>query len=186
MKHQDRRLRIIGGNWRGRKVSFPAVPGLRPTADRVRETLFNWLMHDISGATCLEPFAGSGSLSLEALSRGAASVTLVDQNAEAVRGLQASLQQLGADPAQYRIYRENALAWLAGCDQRFDIIFLDPPFTGDLLSQAISVIAARDLAAAWIYIESAKEPEAIAMPASWTLHRQKRAGGVYYGLCRTP
>lgn len=183
MKNQDRRLRIIGGKWRGRKVSFPDVDEVRPTADRIRETLFNWLMQDIAGATCLDLYAGSGALSFEALSRGAASVTLVEKNAGVARALEASLSELEADRTSFTVVQADATQWLAHCDASFDIIFLDPPFQGDGPPAVISQIAQAEIARKWVYIESGNALEPEMLPESWRIHRQKRAGAVHYCLC---
>src|SRR5438876_10210967 len=119
-------VRIIGGRWRGRRVRFPATPDLRPTPDRVRETLFNWLGQDLTGTTTLDLFAGSGALSLEALSRGAARAVAVDRNAALVRALTAAGAALGTNALE--VYRSDAIAYLAREARLFDIIFLDPPF----------------------------------------------------------
>ncbi len=119
MKHQDRTLRIIGGNWRGRKITFPEHDDIRPTGDRVRETLFNWLMHDIRGADCLDLFAGSGVLSIEALSRGANHVTLIESNEAASSGISQNLALLDADPNRFDNIKSNAMTWLGQCDTRF-------------------------------------------------------------------
>src|SRR5512134_933490 len=119
-------LRIIGGRWRSRRLRFPPLPGLRPTPDRVRETLFNWLTPVIAGARCLDLFAGSGALGIEALSRGAAAVTFVERHPQAVRGLRANLAQLRAEGA--RVEQADALLWLRQAPQPFTVVFLNPPF----------------------------------------------------------
>jgi 16S rRNA (guanine966-N2)-methyltransferase len=183
MKNQDRRLRIIGGKWRGRKVSFPDVENLRPTSDRIRETLFNWLMQEVAGAACLDLFAGSGALSFEALSRGAASVTLVEKDAGVVRALDASLGELEADRASFTLVQADATDWLAHCDASFDIIFLDPPFLDDRLPGVISQVALTKIARKWVYIESGNAITPEMLPEAWRIHRQKRAGAVHYCLC---
>ena len=183
MKHQDRRIRIIGGKWRGRKVSFPDGDELRPTPDRVRETLFNWLMQDIAGARCLELFAGSGALSLEALSRGAAHATIIEKNRHTLDALARSLKELAPVADSYSLLHDDALLWLDTATDPYDIIFLDPPFGSGALPGVISKISERALAAGWIYIESAEPIPESALPASWRLHRQKQAGAVHYCLC---
>ncbi|MGH8275425.1 MAG: 16S rRNA (guanine(966)-N(2))-methyltransferase RsmD, partial [Steroidobacteraceae bacterium] len=124
-------LRIIGGTWRGRKLRFPAAALIRPTPDRVRETLFNWLGARVPAAHCLDLFAGSGALGLEALSRVAAQVTFVERDAAAVRELRARLVEWGAQGAQ--VERADALRFLAGPARPFDLAFLDPPFASRLL-----------------------------------------------------
>ena len=119
-------VRIIAGRWRGRRVTLPSAEGLRPTGDRIRETLFNWLQADIQGARCLDLFAGSGVLGLEAASRGATEVVLVEQNEQVCRQLRKSIDALG--PADVTLVERAALAYLAGPPLPFDIVFLDPPF----------------------------------------------------------
>jgi 16S rRNA (guanine966-N2)-methyltransferase len=129
-----RLLRIIGGTWRGRKLRFPAAAAIRPTPDRVRETLFNWLQAAIPGAHCLDLFAGSGALGLEALSRGAAQVTFVDQDEAAAAALRARLTEWQAHGAE--VVRGDALRFLGRPAQACDVVFLDPPFAGELLERA--------------------------------------------------
>jgi 16S rRNA (guanine966-N2)-methyltransferase len=176
------RVRIIGGRWRGRWLTVPAVPGLRPTPDRVRETLFNWLQPHLHGARCLDLFAGSGALAFEALSRGAAEVVAVERDGTAVAALQAAAATLQADGLQ--LQRADALTFLAGTPRPFDVIFLDPPFAADLLPTLLARLTPGWLAApAWIYLESApgQAPE---LPAGWEELRQRRAGDVVYRLVR--
>ena len=127
-------VRIIGGGWRGRRITFPDVPGLRPTPDRVRETLFNWLQHDIAGARCLDLFAGSGALGLEALSRGAKELVFVEQSVAASRALQEQLARLGAE-RRSQVVEMGAARYLRGAAPAFDIVFLDPPFGRDALDR---------------------------------------------------
>jgi 16S rRNA (guanine966-N2)-methyltransferase len=177
-----RTLRIIGGRWRGRKLRFPASSAIRPTPDRVRETLFNWLAPTMQGAVCLDLFAGSGALGLEALSRGAAQVTFVEQDAAAARELRARLaewQAEGADVAQ-----ADALRYLTRPAQAFDIVFLDPPFTSPLLQGAAELLEARHWlkADALIYVECPARAGLPALPRSWQPLRAKRAGEVGYHL----
>ena len=176
-------LRIIGGSWRGRKLAFTAQPGLRPTPDRVRETLFNWLAPVIRGARCLDLFAGSGALGIEAASRGAAVCVLVEQDARAVRMLREQVERLGA--RQVQVIEADALNWLSTTAQPFDIVFLDPPFRSDLLPQCIRRLESGGWLApeAWIYLEAGggTTPE---LPGNWELYRDKRAGQVSYRLVR--
>lgn len=176
-------LRIIAGTWRSRRFTFSEQPGLRPTPDRVRETLFNWLSGDIEGARCVDPFAGSGALTLEALSRGAALVLACDTSREVVNTLRGHLQTLGCDTAEVR--QQDALALLATPPAKpFDIAFLDPPFRQDLLAPACAALENNDWLSpdALIYTESECPPSQLPRPASWTLHREKRAGQVWYSL----
>ncbi len=183
------RLRIIGGRHRGRKLAFPDANGLRPTPDRVRETLFNWLMPHLGGARCLDLFAGSGALGLEALSRGAGHVTLVEANPAVARRLEANLELLG-EGGRSEVMCRDALAFLRTAPAGpFDIVFLDPPYDADLLPPAIAALEQGGWLAdpAWIYLEvPVKKGEAAlpALPANWSLHREKRAGQVGYHLIR--
>ena len=185
MKHQDRTLRIIGGNWRGRKITFPEHDGIRPTGDRVRETLFNWLMHDIRGADCLDLFAGSGVLSIEALSRGANHVTVIESNESASSRISTNLSLLDADPIRFDNIRSDAMIWLGQCDTSFDIIFIDPPFSSTLLPAVLKLLVDRRIARKFVYLETPEELETSDMPDQWNLYRQKRTGSVHYSLCIT-
>ena len=177
----SRTLRIVGGAWRGRRFRFPAGE-IRPTPDRVRETLFNWLASRITGARCLDLFAGSGALGLEALSRGAADVVFVERDATAARELQARLVEWGAQGA--RVERADALHFLGGAVQGFDIVFLDPPFGSAFLPQAAQMLEERGWLAsdALIYVEHAARDELPQLPAGWQLVKSKRAGEVGYHL----
>jgi len=154
-------VRIIGGKWKRRKLAFPNRTSLRPTLDRVRVTLFNWLVAHVQDAVCLDLYAGSGALGFEALSRGAREVTLVDSDPAAVRGLRASRERLGADHAH--IVRSAALPWLRRASGSFDLVFLDPPFAGSELSGVLEVLRTRPLLedGALVYAETSirSEPE---------------------------
>jgi 16S rRNA (guanine966-N2)-methyltransferase len=177
-------LRIIGGEWRGRRIRFPAEGGIRPTPDRVRETLFNWLMAKVAGSRCLDLFAGSGALGLEALSRGAAHATFVERDRGNVAGLRTITSRLA--PGRSRVIEADALAWLMGPAQPFDIVFLDPPFADGLHEDAMRLLEARGWLApdAFIYLEMPAKAGAPALPAGWTMHRTGRAGAVGYHLGR--
>ena len=183
---QARTLRIIGGTWRGRKWRFPEGADIRPTPDRVRETLFNWLGGRTQGARCLDLFAGSGALGLEALSRGAAHVSFVDSAEPAVRELRLRLAEWQATGAQ--VERSDALAFLAGRSQPCDIVFLDPPFAAGLLAQAAARLSQHGWLApgALVYVESAAAEALPALPASWQALKAKRAGEVGYHLFALP
>jgi 16S rRNA (guanine966-N2)-methyltransferase len=177
-------LRIIGGSWRGRKLRFPASSDLRPTPDRVRETLFNWLAGAIEGARCLDLFAGSGALGLEALSRGARHVTFIERDGVAVRELRARLSEWGAAGAG-EVRQADALGYLAGgAAQSFDIVFLDPPFAAGLLGSAAALLSERGWLAprSLLYLESAARETLPALPKDWRMLRAKRAGEVGYHL----
>ena len=175
-------LRIIAGQWRGRKIHFPANPAIRPTPDRVRETLFNWLMPVIEGANCLDLFAGSGVLGLEALSRGASTVVFVDSHRKIIDALSETGQLLNADGMSCR--HEDALRYLANCDQQFDIVFLDPPYGSELLLQAAESLVSHSLLKnnAYIYVEHEQDFDPASLPSSWQLYRNKQAGQVCFSL----
>ena len=175
-------LRIIGGSWRGRRLRFPAGALIRPTPDRVRETLFNWLGARVTGARCLDLFAGSGALGLEALSRGAAHVTFVEHDTVAARELQATLAAWGASDAQ--VERGDALAFLARRARPFDIVFLDPPFAAGLLAEAAAVLEGNGWlgADALIYVECSARAGVPPLPERWAALKAKRAGEVGYHL----
>jgi 16S rRNA (guanine966-N2)-methyltransferase len=175
------RLRIIGGRWRGRRLTFPPVTGLRPSPDRVRETLFNWLAPLIEGARCLDLFAGSGALGLEALSRGAGEATMVDAHPRAVAALGEHLQVLEGNG---RVVRDDVLRFLEREPPApFDIVFLDPPFRQGLLEPCLSV-----LADGWVrpgsrvYIEAEAELKTLPLPGGWEVLRSKTGGQVGYHL----
>jgi len=183
-------LRIIGGSWRGRKLRFPPSPEIRPTPDRVRETLFNWLGARLPGARCLDLFAGSGALGLESLSRGAAHVTFVERDAAAVRELRARLTEWGATGGNVeqmdavRFLAHGAAGGGAGAEGPFDIAFLDPPFGSDLLAEAsVRLEQGHWLAPeALIYIECAARNGLPPLPAGWSVAKAKEAGEVGYHL----
>ena len=180
-------VRIVGGLWRGRKLDFPGVAGLRPTPDRVRETLFNWLTPVIDGSRCLDLFAGSGALGFEAASRGAASVVLVERDAVVVRGLRDQQRRLNAH--QVEVVQADALQFLAGAPQPFDIVLLDPPFGQDLLEAALAALQRGWLAPrAWLYLEAERalgsERLNALLPPGFELYRSKATGQVGYHLAR--
>jgi len=180
-------LRIIGGEWRGRKFRFEAEPGLRPTPDRVRETLFNWLAPRIHGSRCLDLFTGSGALGLEALSRGAAECVFVDSSAAAIRTLQSHLERLQCEYAS--LHCADAATWLQRSDPGiFDIVFLDPPFGQELLGPSCRMLESGGWLApgAAIYLESAARDTETDLPPGWDLHREKLAGEVRYRLFVRP
>ena len=178
------RLRIIGGEWRGRKLSFPDLPGLRPTPDRVRETLFNWLRDILPGARCLDLFAGSGALSLEALSRGAERAVLVDSHPAVIDQLNRHLDALHARGA--RVVQAEAQAFLRGPGQSFDVVFLDPPFDSGQLQPCLALLAAGAWLAptAWLYVETARRTPLPPLPEDWQVLRHKEAGQVGYYLLK--
>ncbi len=184
------RLRIIGGRWRGRPLTVAPVPGLRPTPDRVRETLFNWLAPELPGARCLDLFAGTGALGLEALSRGAAEAVLVERDARLVRLLQEKVAELEA-PA--RVVQAEVGAYLNGAAESFHIVFMDPPYASGRLAEYCRRLADGGWAApgARVYVEcDAGEavpdlPDA-AWPAGWGVLRRGRAGRAAFALLEVP
>jgi 16S rRNA (guanine966-N2)-methyltransferase len=173
------RVRIVGGAWRSRRIRVPDRPGLRPTADRVRETLFNWLGQELSGLACLDLFAGSGALGFEAASRGAARVVLVEADRAALAALAESRTALGA--AQVEIVAGDALAFLARSRERFDVVFLDPPFRQNAVPDLLARLPPRLAPGARVYVEGAAPVEA---GAPWRELKRARAGQVSYQLLR--
>ncbi|WP_308364778.1 MULTISPECIES: 16S rRNA (guanine(966)-N(2))-methyltransferase RsmD [unclassified Microbulbifer] len=168
-------LRIIGGRWRGRKLQFAPVAGLRPTGDRLRETLFNWLQFRLPGARCLDLFAGSGALGLEALSRGAAGVDFVELNRSALQTLK---EQLGVLQAQNgRVHYTSASDFLAHTDTRYDIVFVDPPFDSDLWQETLAALGTHLARNALVYVETPRD-KAVLPPDGWQIAKEKRAGRV--------
>ena len=185
MNSKSNQVRIIAGQWRGRKLSFPEAHGLRPTPDRIRETLFNWLAPLIPGACCLDLFAGSGALGFEAASRGAARVVMVDHNPAIVRALRLNQQLLCADVIE--ILEQEAGNYLSARSGQFDIVFLDPPFKDPtLLAKSMRMLTDSGSLkeGATIYLEiPAKAPEPL-IPKCWAAEKQKKAGQVAYRLYR--
>jgi len=176
-------VRIIGGKWRNTKLPVPLSPGLRPSSDRVRETLFNWLMPRLGGARVLDLFAGSGALGLEAVSRGAAQATLVERDVALSRQLRESAAKLGAQE-QIAVVQADALQWLrqpAGA--LADIVFIDPPFADGLWEAVIAGLPSHLAADAWVYVESPAD-QAPKMPAPWLLHREGGTREVRFALYR--
>ncbi|WP_137885953.1 16S rRNA (guanine(966)-N(2))-methyltransferase RsmD [Pseudomonas sp. 2FE] len=176
-------LRIIAGEWRSRQFSFPMAHGLRPTPNRVRETLFNWLAAYVAGARVLDLFAGSGALYLEALSRGASMALALDLNAAAIASLRQALDTLKCGNGQ--LLHGDALRYLeTQPSSAFDLVFLDPPFGQSLLLPACTLLEEKGWLAddAWVYTESETAPSGLGLPGNWRLHRENKAGQVYYAL----
>ncbi|MGH8091816.1 MAG: 16S rRNA (guanine(966)-N(2))-methyltransferase RsmD [Rudaea sp.] len=176
------KLRIIGGALRGSRIAVVDAPGLRPTPDRVRETLFNWLAPAIHGARCLDLFAGTGALGIEALSRGAAQVDFVEADAQLAELLRANLIRLKQDA---NVHGTDALRFLAREAARYDVAFLDPPFASNLWGDAAQALEAHDrlCESAWIYVENPASAT-LELPQNWAPHREGRAGDVRYALYR--
>ena len=177
------RLRIVAGKWRSRLLPVADEPGLRPTSERIRETLFNWLTPDIHGMRCLDLFAGSGALGFEALSRGAASVVFVETAPGAAKTLRVSIGTLDAGDAT--VVQTDAQAFLKSDNpQKFDLVFLDPPFADDLLEDLCRLLAGSGCLAAGarIYLEQGREQTVPTLPEGWSFIREKTTGNVRYSL----
>ena len=181
-------MRIIGGEWRGRRLPVVDLPGLRPSGDRARETLFNWLQLCIHGAHCADLFAGTGALGLEAASRGAAEVTLIESSTPAMLALRGALAGLGgAAGARVRLEQTDALLWLAARAPRsLDLVFIDPPFDSGLDSRALELLARRDLVRpdGVVYVESARGAPPPHPGPGWEVAREKLLGEVRMVLLR--
>jgi 16S rRNA (guanine966-N2)-methyltransferase len=179
------RLRIVAGKWRSRLLPVANVTGLRPTSERIRETLFNWLAPFLDGARCLDLFAGTGALGLEALSRGASSAEFVENSGVAVKALRESLVLLDATGAT--IHEMSALSYIRkDAPHTFDIVFLDPPFAADLAQELCRLLTEHGWLAqgAHVYLEQDRSQRIPILPASWNLLREKTAGNVRYSLIR--
>jgi len=178
---KSNQVRIIGGAWRSRRISFPDHEGLRPSGDRVRETLFNWLGQDLAGQSCLDLFAGSGALGFEALSRGASRVVMVEKSRRVCEALRRNSEVLGAKNLQLHCADALEFATAAAADAaaHFDVVFLDPPFRSTLLVPALARVAALLRPGARVYLESAA---AFAATGGWRVLRHGRAGQVHYTL----
>jgi len=177
-------VRIIGGQWKRRKLAVHNAPGLRPTPDRVRVTLFNWLGQDLTGVRCLDAFAGSGALAFEAASRGATNVVALELDRAAARALHASRERLVA--ASVTVLCADALAWMSRAPAAsFDLVFIDPPFASGLTDRALPLAARVVSTTGLIYLEAprAAEPKALA-ELGLVIHRQAKAGAVHYHLLR--
>jgi 16S rRNA (guanine966-N2)-methyltransferase len=171
------KVRIIGGELRSRVISFPDIPGLRPTPDRVRETLFNWLGQTLYGRSCLDLFAGSGALGLEAASRGAERVVMVETDRAAVRALQDNVRKLGC--ANVSVQGQDGLEFVLRDANKYDVIFLDPPFQKDYLPGLLEILPKRLNENGMVYVESGA---AIDVPPPWQTVKSGKAGQVHYQL----
>lgn len=170
-------MRIIGGAWRSRILTFPPAEGLRPTPDRVRETLFNWLGQDLTGRTCLDLYAGSGALGFEALSRGAARVVMVESDRRAAQALRDNGARLGA--ANLEVVATDALQFLRSDRRAFDVVFLDPPYRSGAIPEILGQLEGHLAPDGRVYAESG---EALEPPPGWTAVRKGRAGAAHYHL----
>lgn len=174
------RLRIIGGEWRSRLIDFDAEAGVRPTPDRVRQTVFDWLAPIINGATALDLFAGSGALGLEALSRGAAHTTFVETGRPQLQAIRTAIDTLHAG-ARTDLVQRDALSYLRDTSRRYDLVFLDPPYQGDLLSRALAALPAVLTPHNRIYLEWPKD-RPLTLPPGYKTLKEKDAGRVRFGL----
>ena len=178
-------VRIIGGHWRGTRLAVPASPGLRPSSDRVRETLFNWLQPVLPGLRVLDLFAGTGALGLEAVSRGAAHAVLVERDPGLAHALSEAVSRLSATD-KVEVVHSDALAWLPRQpDHAFHLAFVDPPFAQDLWQSTLAALLPKLAAGAWLYVESPPE-QAPGLPPEWALHREGRTREVRFALYRAP
>ena len=177
-------VRIIGGQWKRRKLAVHNAPGLRPTPDRVRVTLFNWLGQDLTGVRCLDAFAGSGALAFEAASRGATSVVALELDRAAARALHGSRERLAA--ASVTVLCADALTWMARAPAAsFDLVFIDPPFASGLTDRALPLAARVVSPTGFIYLEAPRAADPVALAAlDLGIHRQAKAGAVHYHLLR--
>jgi 16S rRNA (guanine(966)-N(2))-methyltransferase RsmD len=175
-------VRIIGGQWKRSKLPVADAPGLRPTPDRVRETLFNWLPHDLSGWRCLDAFAGSGALGFEAASRGAAAVLLIERDARLARSLRESQQRLSA--AAVSVEAADALAWMRRANaESFELVFIDPPFDAELFEPALAAAVRLVVPGGYAFLEADRAfDDAAVAPLQLRLHRHARAGNVHFHL----
>jgi 16S rRNA (guanine966-N2)-methyltransferase len=171
------RVRIIAGKWRSRLLKFPPTAQLRPTPDRVRETLFNWLGQRLDGLACLDLFAGSGALGFEALSRGAARAVMVEADRAAAQALRENVEVLRAEGAQ--VVQRDAMAYLGEAGEKFDVAFIDAPYASDLALRAMQKLPARLNPGARVYVETSQPLD---LGAAWTPLREDRAGAVRYAL----
>jgi 16S rRNA (guanine966-N2)-methyltransferase len=171
------RVRIIGGRYRRRLLDFPGGAGLRPTPDRVRETVFNWLGQDLPGWVCLDLFAGSGALGFEAASRGAARVVMIERERAALAALEKNRAALAADMVE--VLRADAPSWLARCSEVFDLVFVDPPFDSGLAETVLAEVARHLRAGGQVYVEQGGE---VCAPPGFIIHRSGRAGRSHFAL----
>lgn len=183
MAKGSNQLRIIGGEWRGRKLRFPDAPNLRPTPDRVRETVFNWLMPMINGARCLDLFAGSGALGLEALSRGAAKTVFVDSHKKATQYIKEHLNTLNVTD-RAKVINMDGMKYLKAEAEQFDLVFLDPPYQLNFLEKTVPLLESNDWLTkdALLYLEIEKRQSLPELPANWQKIKEKTAGEVNYFL----
>jgi 16S rRNA (guanine966-N2)-methyltransferase len=185
IKSKPGRLRIVAGKWRSRLLEIADVPGLRPTSERIRETLFNWLAPTLDGARCLDLFAGTGALGIEALSRGAAETVFVEKSRLAAQTLRDSIATLGVCRAV--VHNGDAFQFLSGTEHgSFDVVFLDPPFAAGVLEELCRLLDETSILAnnAQVYIEEDRARPTVKLPHGWRVVKSKNAGNVRYSLAR--
>ena len=184
-RQSNNSVRIIAGEYRSRRLDFPSLEGLRPTADRIRETLFNWLQDSVAGETCLDLFAGSGALGLEALSRNAARVDFVEKNGAAATAIRDNIHRLGTEKG--RVFCADALKWISEQGELgYGLVFLDPPFSENSMNSAICELESANVMrdGCLVYIERGIDSDELTLPANWTEIKSKKAGAVRFGLYR--
>ncbi len=175
-------VRIIGGRWKGRRIKFTEVAGLRPTLDRVKETLFNWLMYDVEGARCLDLFAGSAALGIEALSRGASEVVFVEKNKKVADNIHAALKEL--EFANAKVFNTSAEVVFKKNEHAYDIIFVDPPFFQEYLQSTLEALNCEKFVkpGSLIYVEREKHSDSVLFPENWVILKNKQVGGLEFYL----
>ena len=181
--HQRQSIRIIGGKWKGRKINFPEQIDVRPTGNKIRETLFNWLRGELSNAKCVDLFSGSGALGLEALSRGAKYVRFVEKNKKTALYLEKSLSALEKEVTGEKVVCADAIEWIQKNNETFDIVFIDPPFNGDPIYEICQKVEAAAMAKRLIYLEWHSDIDSSLLPKQWNLLKHKKSGSVFFALC---
>ena len=181
--HQRQSVRIIGGKWKGRKINFPEQLDVRPTGNKIRETLFNWLHGELFDAKCLDLFSGSGALGLEALSRGAKYVKFIEKNNKTALYIKESLSEFEKEVTGEEVICADAIEWIQENNEVFDIVFIDPPFNGDEIYEICQKVEATAMAWNLIYLEWHSDIDGSLLPQKWNLLKQKKSGSVFFALC---
>jgi 16S rRNA (guanine966-N2)-methyltransferase len=181
--HQRQSVRIIGGKWKGRKIIFSEQFGVRPTGNRIRETLFDWLRSDLTNAKCVDLFSGSGALGIEALSRGARIVKFIERDKETALFITKSLSAFEKDSSRSEVFCADANEWIQKSEETFDIVFIDPPFNGDSIYKICHEVEETGLAKRLIYLEWHSEIDSSLLPKKWDLLKHKKSGSVFFALC---
>ena len=181
--HQRQSIRIIAGKWKGRKINFPEQLDVRPTGNKTRETLFNWLQGELFGAKCLDLFSGSGALGLEALSRGAKYVRFVEKNNKTAGYIKKSLSEFEKEVTGEEVICADAIDWIQKNNEVFDIVFIDPPFNGDQIYEICQKVEATAMAKRLIYLEWHSDIDNSLLPENWNFLKHKKFGSVFFALC---